>query len=183
MAEREIHTVWYVRQALDYDPHSGEFSWRPRPLEHFPDTRAWRIWNTRYAGKKTGCNSHGYRILVIGNKHYPAHRVAWCWMTGSWPKDQIDHINGVRSDNRWANLREATSAENHQNRSIVSNNSSGILGVSWNTRERMWAAQIHVEGKVRFLGYFHERESAKEKYLKAKSELHVFCPVPRDIAG
>ena len=182
MAKKEVHTAAYVRQALDYNPGTGIFTWLVRPLEHFPDARAWRIWNTRYAGRETGCNSHGYRVLVIENRHYPAHRVAWLWMTGSWPKEQIDHKNGVRSDNRFSNLREATSAENHQNRSIISNNTSGILGVSWNTRECMWAAQIHVEGKVKFLGYYSEREDAKARYLSEKANLHQFQPVPRDAA-
>jgi len=98
---------------------------------------------------------------------------------GEPPKYQIDHRNGIRSDNRIENLREATSAENSQNRTIRSDNASGYIGVFRKKRYKKWGAQIKINKKTKFLGYFDTPEQAHKTYLAAKSELHRFQPVPR----
>lgn len=92
-------------------------------------------------------------------------------MTGSWPKEQIDHINHVRSDNRWINLREATNQENCKNRSISIRNKSGVVGVRWTKGKTKWAAYIHVNSKDKYLGFFFDkfeaicaRKSAENKH-------------------
>lgn len=103
---------------------------------------------------KNSLNRDGYMdIRVRGleisgqSKKYKAHRLAWMYMTGSFPENEIDHINGIRNDNRWSNLREVTRSENQRNRAIQSNSPSGILGVTWCKRSFKW--------KVSFLGKHH----------------------------
>jgi hypothetical protein len=96
-------------------------------------------------------------------------------MTGEWPKNQIDHKNGVKDDNRKANLRPATNKENQQNvRRARCNNASGFLGVSFHRKLAKYSAQIYVDGKKKHLGYFISPRTAHEEYLKAKAELHRF---------
>lgn len=123
--------------------------------------------------------NNGYRRVCIDGRRYLAHRVAWLYVHGKWPEHEIDHINGVRDDNRIANLRSATHAENAQNRGKRPDNSSGLQGVSWHVWHKKWAANIRVHQKLRHLGYFDTPEAAHAAYLAAKAELHTFQPTLR----
>lgn len=105
-------------------------------------------------------NIHGYMVIKILGKLRYAHRLAWLYIHGSFPSGQIDHINGVRNDNRIINLRVVNNLENHKNQKKYSNNSSGITGVYWYERYRKWAAQITINGKVKYLGRFEEVDDA-----------------------
>jgi len=102
--------------------------------------------------------------------------VAWLLSYGCWPESQVDHINGLRSDNRLVNLRAATASENSQNMRgpMKSNRTSKFLGVSWKKREQRWCAQIQVAGKRRHLGLFADEDAASRAYLAAKRELHPY---------
>lgn len=100
-----------------------------------------------------------------------AHRVAWVLMTGKWPDGEIDHDNGIRTDNRWVNLKDVTSVQNGRNQGIKSSNTSGYTGVSWHASSRKWRASIRVDGKLISLGdYQHKidaicvRRAAEIKY-------------------
>src|SRR5712692_928690 len=116
----------------------------------------------------------GYLRIGICGGQYRAHRLAWLYMTGKWPIDQIDHKNAVKNDNRWKNLREATCAINNQNkRKALRNNRTGFLGVSRNGKG--FIAQIKINEKRRNLGTYPTPELAHEAYLKAKRELHAGC--------
>jgi hypothetical protein len=159
-----------VRDALDYDHVTGQFVWKN--TSH----------NSRVmAGENAGhtCPRHGYVFIGIDRVVYRAHRLAWAHFYGEWPANQIDHINGDRQDNRIANLREATNAQNAQNMGIKKSNTSGVPGVSWHDRAGKWSAQITIGGKKRHLGLFECRETAHEVYLTAKSKLHPFCNLDR----
>lgn len=115
--------------------------------------------------------SDGYVYITVGGKRYSAHRLAWFYVTGYWPKDEIDHINGIRSDNRFENLREATSSINKQNQRIArSNNKVGLLGVC--KARGKYLAQIRLYGKNKFLGYFENPQLAHSAYIKAKRVIH-----------
>ena len=95
------------------------------------------------------------------------HRLAWLYMTGEFPNGQIDHINHVRNDNRWCNLRVVNNQENHKNRPKQKNNKTGIVGVAFNKRTSKYIAYITVNKKRVSLGYFDDLEKAKETRLNA----------------
>jgi len=135
MTDRII-TQEYLKELLDYDPATGIFTWKVRTT------------NSVQVGDVAGTiNSLGYRVIRLHGKLYKAHRLAWLFMTGEFPSDQIDHINHVKDDNRFSNLREVTNTENHRNATMQKNNSSGVTGVSWHKATSKWIVQIHVNGK------------------------------------
>lgn len=158
-----------LRKLIDYDPGSGTFTWRTRKLPK---------WDAKFAGKTAGSvAATGYVTLRIMDRAYLAHRVAWAMVTGEWPGSlQIDHIDGDRSNNRIANLRLATNAENAQNTGARSRNTSGYLGVVWFKPKRKWKAEIRAGGRYRHLGYFDDPAEAHAAYVSAKRELHWFSP-------
>ncbi len=162
-------TAVHLREILDYDPKTGIFKWKQSGPGKRPD---------RIAGT---LESKGYIRIMIDGKLYRAHRLAWLYMTGEWPKEEIDHVHGNRADNRWSELREATPSFNRQNqRETRSDNHSGFLGVRCMkglVRSKPWQAQIMVEGKNKHLGYYSTPEEANEIYLKAKRELHEGCTI------
>lgn len=107
----------------------------------------------------------GYVRIGINWNYYYGHRLAWFLMTGEWPKC-IDHRNGIRSDNRWENLRLATNVENHRNKSILSNNTSGYKGVRRTATPGKWTAAIKVGPKQTYLGTFDCPKKAHEAYMR-----------------
>ena len=163
--QRAALTAEQVRELLDYDPETGRFTWRIAPRGH-------------KAGSQAGCiDSYGYVVIRIAGAGHKAHRLAWLIAYGEWPDDQIDHINGDRSDNRIANLRDVSTQINQQNqrRARTNNRSSGLLGV---TRKRgRWQAQIETNGKNVFLGCYSTKEDAHSAYLKAKRQRHDGCTI------
>jgi hypothetical protein len=166
-----------VRALLHYDPATGVFKWRRRLLGSFATRAAGRIWNTKHAGKTTGTdNGQGYLCICIRAVSYRAHRLAWLYMTGEYPKHEIDHKNGVCSDNRWVNLRDVTPSINQQNkRKAPVNSTTGILGVQkTKLKGHPFTACIHIPkaGQVKKLGTFRTAEEAQSAYLAAKRELH-----------
>lgn len=121
-------------------------------------------------------NGSGYRSLEIGGATYKVHRVIWLMQTGHWPARYVDHINGVKWDNRWLNLREATDAENTQNERVARpNNVTGFLGVSPDGGR--YKAQIWHTNRKWNLGRFDTPELAHAAYLDAKRKHHSFCTI------
>ena len=114
----------------------------------------------------------GYVIIRIDEKRYRAHRLAWLYETGNWPKDQIDHIDQIKNNNRIDNLREATNSENQCNSSKQSNNSSRYKGVQWHKINKNWYARITVNKKTTQLGSFNTKEDAAAAYKEASDKLH-----------
>lgn len=118
----------------------------------------------RRDGKPIGSiDPRGYRVLTVAKKSLLGHRVAWAMHYGEWPSKQIDHINGVRHDNRIENLRTATAAENGRNRKRGSANRSGFKGVWWSKSNKKWVAAI----RGQHLGSFDRAEDAHAAYKKA----------------
>ena len=116
----------------------------------------------------------GYVVITVDGYRYPAHRLAWFYMTGAWPKADTDHINGLRSDNRFSNLREATRSENQQNQKRArSNNKLGVLGVRQHSCGR-FEASIKTTGRWCSLGLFASADEASGAYLVAKAKQHPF---------
>ena len=158
-------TAEFVRSILDYDTETGDLRWKTRT-----DVGAW--WNGRYAGKRAGRpDKHGHLRLVVNNAAVTAHRLIWFMVTGEWPPDDIDHVNGLRADNRWVNLRQATRAQNLWNMRLKDSNMSGFKGVSKHTQCDRWVAQIRIPGGNRYLGLFHTPEEAHSAYVEAAIKL------------
>jgi hypothetical protein len=148
-----------LRELIDYDPETGVLTYRPRGREWFKSDRSCKVWNIRFAGKVAGGNcGYGYLKVGLDGRLIRAHRLIWLWMTGEWPENQIDHINHVRDDNRWANLRSVTQQENLKNRTVTRANTSGIPGVR--RENKKWRAFIGVAGRLHYLGIFSEKDHA-----------------------
>ena len=162
-------TAERVRQLLDYQPETGELTWKTRPVSRPHDI----IWNKKFAGRIAGCpTGHGYLRVYLGGRHHYAHRIAWCHHHGEWPKTGIDHINGDGSDNRIKNLRLADQAQNTRNTKRSAANTSGIKGVGWFKPAGKWRARIFVNGAEKSLGYFDSRAEAAEAVRLARPNLH-----------
>jgi hypothetical protein len=183
MKDKEL-PIAFLRECFDYDPETGVLAWRMRPREHFTTTGVWKVWNARFAGKPAKADSWGYLSirLTYNRRQFSAgaHRVAWALATGAWPQEQIDHRNGIRSDNRLANLRAATQPENSRNAKAHADNASGFLGVHRHKQTGRWRAQIRVGPRHFHLGLFNTPEAAHAAYLRAKKRLHSFQPIPRE---
>lgn len=140
---------------VSYDPETGQFTWRIRAA------RRVRIGDR--AGSKHSVS--GYWIICFDDRRYMGHRLAWLYFHKAWPEGEIDHINGDKTDNRIANLREATHSQNKAHSPLQRNNRSGFKGVH-KFRNR-WIASIRTDRKLTHLGSFATPEEASEAYAKA----------------
>ena len=112
------------------------------------------------AGDIVGCKALGYLQAGIDGKNYQLHRIVWLAYYGRWPIDQIDHINGIRDDNRISNFREVDDSENRKNQRISKANTSGSIGVGWHSQRNKWRAYIKLNGKNEHFGLFEFKKSA-----------------------
>ena len=113
----------------------------------------------------------GYLRIVLLNKSYLSHRIAWFYVTRAWPKNQIDHINNIKVDNRLTNLREANNSQNQKNAGLRNDNSSGYKGVNYHKITGKWRAQIRINSKKTHLGLYTTAEDASRAY-EAGAKLH-----------
>ena len=154
------YTQEELKELFDYNPETGELVWKSRGVEMFPDERACKSWNTKYAGKRAGRDSprnlrrNGYspRCLRLLGSGYLEHRIIWMWWYGEQPPEEIDHKNRDARDNRIDNLREGH--DNHKNLSLAVNNKSGVSGVSWCKKMNKWRVRGKLDGVEHILGYF-----------------------------
>lgn len=144
-----------LKELLDYDPETGVFTWKSR-------IRGIRI------GQVAGSNVKGYRQIQIDKERHYSHRLAWLYIYGCWPLNELDHINRIKEDNRIANLREVTRQENCWNIGKLKTNSSGYTGVNLHKQYGKWRANIRIQGKYKHLGYFNTPEEAHYAYSTAK---------------
>lgn len=183
-----------LKRLLRYDPETGEFFWRGRTQDMFSDSRTrssahmCNNWNSTYSGKPAGfySNSSGYRHIIVLGRNVLAHRAAYAIMTGEWPHKYMDHINRVRTDNRWSNLRPANQCENARNTALPADNKTGYKGVHYNTKRKKFAASIRVNRKLIWLGYHATAEGAALAYDGAAERLHgdfAFLNFGDDYAG
>jgi hypothetical protein len=133
-----------IKELLDYDPSTGIFTWiKPTSV---------RV----KAGREAGCvrtNSTGKTYVTIGldGSHYQAHRLVWVYVHGSFPDDEIDHIDGNGLNNRLSNLRDASRTENARNIRLMITSTSGICGVNFCKQTRSWRAVIWSKGAPRHI--------------------------------
>lgn len=159
-------TAARLRGLIDYDPATGVFRWKPRPGRQ----GSWCNVD-REPGYVSG--QSGYRTIRVDKKLYQAHRLAWLYVYGQWPTQDIDHINGERLDNRIANLRDVPNRLNRQNTLRARKDSrTGVQGVQRHTASGRYQAKIRKDGRNFFLGIFDTIEQAHRAYLDAKAQLH-----------
>jgi hypothetical protein len=158
MTAKPLITHARLHEVLDYDPETGIFTnilWRPHAI----------------VGRQAGyLDEAGYIRIGIDGTYYRAHRLAWFYVHGVWPPNQIDHINRRRDDNRIANLRKATQHENSRNCSVYKSNIRGLKGVRKHVGGR-WEARIRYNKRLQYLGLFDKIEDALDAYAKATREL------------
>lgn len=157
---KDLITAEEARQLFSYNPDTGDLRWR---------VNRGRI---RAGTLIRAPNVRGYYQVMYRKRNYKVHRVAWLIHYGEWSLLELDHINGICNDNRIANLREASHAENSRNGRVRSTNSSGFKGVCWHKAAKKWQAQITVDGSNKHLGLFLTAEAAHAIYRKAAAELH-----------
>jgi len=156
---KRILTQKRLKELFEYSPHTGLFL---------------RLVAVNYNAKKgyyAGSISGGYMAIRIDSALYLSHRLAWLYMTGEFPDNEIDHINHNKFDNRWINIRAVSHADNMRNQPIRKNNTSGLFGVYWTKRDKKWFVQIELPNKCINLGRYSSffdaacaRKSAEIKY-------------------
>lgn len=147
-----------LKEVLEYNPDTGVFTWI-------------KVIGTRKVGDVAGTERNGYIAIGINRKLYKAHRLAYLYMTGNFPENFIDHINRIKDDNRWTNLRDATNSQNHANQVKPKNNTSGYRGVCWHKQDKKWRAKIVHMNKSIYLGSYNTPQEASEAYKKKAIEL------------
>lgn len=145
---------------LHYDPDTGNFKWK-NPT------------NIRIKPGDLAGNPHwkGYLVIGLHQKLYSAHRLAWFYMTGEWPNYEVDHINGIRDDNRWLNLRLATKNQNHYNERLRINNTTGEKGVTFHPQSGKWRARTQKDG-VRYTSLHNHWWQAVKEVRRRREWLH-----------
>jgi len=147
-----------------------------RVLSYSPDVGVWRR-RVPCGGNKVGdvagrVDPDGRTRIKINGRTYSAYRLAWFYMTGEWPPNQVDHKDGDPSNDRWDNLRLATQSQNKCNGPRQRNNKSGYKGVSFKMDMGKWRAAIKANGKYHHLGYFCSPSLAHLKYRLAAVKYH-----------
>lgn len=165
-------TQEFLKTVFLYDETTGIFTW----------VRPWAA-SSALIGKRAGSlarHGNGYIVMSLGGKRYYAHRLAWLYVHGEWPKTKhLDHINGIKTDNRIGNLREATSRQNSMNCKINKLNTSGFRGVTWCSQAGKWQAKCRMkDGTTRHLGTFSDpAEAAKVRDAAVSAEHGEFARV------
>ncbi|WP_313471219.1 HNH endonuclease [Atlantibacter hermannii] len=162
---KKILTQALLKSLVSYNPENGEFRWLI----------------SRGGSAKAGCIAGtvdkitGYKHISVCQKRYKAHRLAFLWMNGFLPPDDmdVDHVNHIKSDNSFNNLRIVTTSVNSQNRiSAREDSATGIIGVGIDRRTGKWRARIQVGDKRIYLGSYDEESLASSAYLAAKRQFH-----------
>lgn len=146
-----------LKNIIKYDRDTGVFIWKSAVSNHIS------------VGDIAGTvDKNGYIVLMIKGKNYLAHRLAFLYVAGYWPENEIDHINKIRDDNRWCNLREVSRSCNMRNSSIRKDNVSGVTGVSFDKKRKKWRVRITNNKKEIFIGYFKNLHDAVRARFEAE---------------
>jgi hypothetical protein len=161
---KEIHqlktmSIGDIRDLINYDPMNGVLTAKVN-------------FSGRQAGSVIGSQTwQGYYAFSLFGKKCFAHRLAWLLHYGEWPSMSIDHINGIKTDNRIENLRLCSLSQNQFNKPTPKNNQTGVKGVHFSKRDKKYVAGVQVNGKFRSAGRYNDLESAKQAVMKLREEL------------
>lgn len=153
-----------LKELITYDPNTGIMKWRKKNRHSKPEN----VCDGYY-------NNKGYLLLCINYRQYVQHQLAWLYITGSWPKEQLDHIDGKRDNNIFSNLREATNRQNCYNKFAK--------GFYLNKERGKYMSRIRVDGKDIFLGWFNNKIDARKSYIEACEIYQDREFIKRKIAG
>ena len=142
-----------LKELVIYDHETGIFSWAI-------SRRGVKKGSVAGAVKKRNCGK-SYIYICIDYKIYRAHRLSILYMTGKFPVDEVDHIDGIGVNNAWSNLREVSRKENAKNMRLSVRNTSGVQGVYYDKGRSKWRSFIRISGKTKNLGYFNDLQEAK----------------------
>jgi hypothetical protein len=155
-----------LKELLRYDAQSGLFAWKVKR----PSAGGF-VSPGDIAGYKNPVT--GYTQIRIDGEIFQAHRLAFLYVTGAFPKHVTDHRDTNRANNRWDNIRDVTQSVNMQNKKIAQRNSShGFLGIYLRKPSNVWVARVHTDGKSVWVGSFSTPEEAHAAYVAAKRRLH-----------
>jgi hypothetical protein len=153
-----------LKKLVHYDPETGVFTRLTRPANRTKIGEIAGYKQIHHTGKT-------YRLVRLNGKQYQQHRLVFLYMNGAFPSDEVDHISGDGTDNRWVNLRAVDRLENKKNVKRQCNNTSGIVGITWSKQSRKWRARIQINQKDISLGYYDNifdaacaRKNAQIKY-------------------
>lgn len=151
------HTDDHLHRNFYYNPNTGDIYWKTNCLRN--SKRIDAIAGTLNPGQ--------HRVVRLNGKNYQSHRLAWFLHYREWPDREIDHINGIRNDNRISNLRLATRSQNAMNSRLRKTNKSGFKGVSFHEMTGKWMARIYANKKYYYLGLFNSAQDAHAAYVAA----------------
>jgi len=179
MKKQEL-TQELLKQLIDYDPDTGVFTWRERPLSMFKYQHDCKGWNKKYANKEAGSikiDKLGAICMQITllSKVYKLSRLTFLYVNGAYPINDIDCIDGDFTNLKWKNIRECTRTDTRY-KTIKSKGDVNIIGVHFCNRERKYISKITVKGKSITLGQFNTPEEAHQAYVNAKRQISPeFC--------
>lgn len=153
----------FIKDIFDYSPETGELRWKFRLSK--------RVQLHAVAGS---FDDQGRIKIGIRGRDYFAHRIIWVWMTGKWPTKEVDHINENKADNRWTNLRQATPSQNHRNRGMQRNNTTGYKGVTFVKSRNCYIGGVKLNGK---------RYNCGPTFKTAKEAYEAVCALAKKLHG
>lgn len=147
-----------LKELLSYDPLTGVFLWRVDRYRVKAGDRAGSVAPTTQ-----------YRIIRLDQRNYAEHRLAWFFIRGEWPEVEIDHEDLDKQNNKWSNLRPATSSQNKANRRA---RGAYPKGVSFHKASGLYSSRAGKDGKQICFGYFKSPELAHHAYREGISKIH-----------
>lgn len=161
-----------IKELIIYNKETGIINWNPRTSKNAKNVACMKAFNTRFANKIAGNikknikTGRKYYEIKIFSKKYQSHRIIFLYMTGSFPKNEVDHIDGNGLNNKWENLREVNKSDNQRNRKLNKNNSTGCPGV-YRLANNKYRVKINHDNKELHLGYYNDLDTAikiRKKY-------------------
>lgn len=163
MDKQDVITAQELQQIAEYFPENGIFIWKITKGNYVKTGKEFGSWDL-----------YGYKTVRINRKSYKLHRLAWLYVYGEMPKNDIDHINGIRHDNRISNLRDVTRQTNLENQTKIQKQKkhTTLIGVYFDARKKSYYSRISIKNKSVHLGTFKTEQQAHDAYVAAKRKFH-----------